>query len=354
MNPSTHDQAVAESTLQISPSAEFGQWLHQTGTSLTFTTYQAGKIFMIGAHEDTRLSIFERTLDRCMGLCTSPSTILVAGRHQIYRFENALADGEIAPGGHDRHYLPQLSYFTGDLDVHDLLVDGTGQVMFANTLFNCVATVSASHSFKPVWKPPFIRGLAAGDKCHLNGLAVRDGALRYVSVTGVTDQADGWRDQKLDGGAVLDVRDNSFVARGLSMPHSPRWYRDRLWLHDSGTGRFGFIDLDRGVFEAVAFCPGYLRGMCFIGDHAVISLSKPRGSDAYDGLVLQHILDERNLTARCGLYVINLETGRIDHRLLMDNIVDEIYDVCVLPGARRPSMTGFRNDDINRMITIDI
>jgi uncharacterized protein (TIGR03032 family) len=53
------------------------------------------------------------------------------------------------------------------------------------------------------------------------------------------DVADGWRDKRIGGGCVMDIQTNEVVAAGLIMPHSPRWYRDKLWLLNSGTGDFG-------------------------------------------------------------------------------------------------------------------
>jgi uncharacterized protein (TIGR03032 family) len=115
-----------------------------------------------------------------MGLWSNGQTILMSTLFQLWRFENALAPGEWH-NGYDRLYVPQLAYTTGDLDIHDLHVDGQGQIVFVNTLFGCLATVSRTHSFKPLWKPPFISRLAAEDRCHLNGLAMKEGQPAYVT-----------------------------------------------------------------------------------------------------------------------------------------------------------------------------
>ncbi len=48
--------------------AAFPEWLARMGASLAFTTYQAGKVFFVGTKADGRLSVFERTFARCMGL----------------------------------------------------------------------------------------------------------------------------------------------------------------------------------------------------------------------------------------------------------------------------------------------
>ena len=196
------------------------------------------------------------------------------------------------------------------LDIHDLALDGGGGLVFVNTLFSCLARSSDTHSFTPLWKPPFISKLAAEDRCHLNGLAMKDGKPAYVTAVSESDVADGWRDRRVDGGCVIDVQANEVVLRGLSMPHSPRWYRDRLWLHNSGTGEFGTVDLEAGRFEPVCFCPGYLRGLDFIGDFAVVGTSLARDNKTFQGLPLDDALSAKGATPRCSLQVIDLRDRR--------------------------------------------
>jgi len=245
-----------------------------------------------------------------------------------------------------------VGYTTGDLDIHDIAVTENGQVIFVNTLFSCLATVSERYSFIPLWQPPFISRLAAEDRCHLNGLAMECDQPRYVTAVGRTDVADGWRDRRRDGGCVVDVASNEVVLSGLSMPHSPRLYRDQLWLLNSGTGDFGRIDVDRGQFEPVAFCPGYLRGLAFVGDYAIAGLSKMRGNKTFSGLALDENLMAKDVEARCGLQVIDLRSGDIVHWLRIEGMVEELYDVAVIPGVHRPAALGFKSDEIRRTITI--
>ena len=66
------------------------------------------------------------------------------------------------------------------------------------------------------------------------------------------------------------------------MPHSPRLHRGRLWLVQSGTGEFGHVDLRPGRFEPVCFLQGYARGLAFLGDHAVIGVSRPRENRTFE------------------------------------------------------------------------
>ena len=121
-----------------------------------------------------------------------------------------------------------MAYTTGDLDIHDVSVDADGNVVFVNTLFGCLATTSDRHSFTPIWQPKFLTKLAAEDRCHLNGLAMENGRPAYVTCVSRSDVADGLRDRRQDGGCVIYVRNDEVSTNGLSMPHSPRLYRDQL------------------------------------------------------------------------------------------------------------------------------
>jgi uncharacterized protein (TIGR03032 family) len=253
--------------------------------------------------------------------------------------------------GFDRVYVPQVGYTTGDVDAHDVAIDDEG-VLFVNTLFSCLARPSETHSFVPVWQPPHITKLAAEDRCHLNGLAIKEGKAGYVTCVSQTDVNEGWREHRQVGGVVIDVQNNEVVAGGLSMPHSPRWYNGKLWVLNSGEGEFGYVDLKTGQFEAVAFCPGYLRGMSFHGDYAVVGLSKPRENKTFEGLNLQKKLEAKQVQPRCGLQVINLTTGDVVHELRIEGIVEELYDVCVLPEVRRPMAIGFMNEEIRRVLSL--
>ncbi len=336
---------------ELFTSRQFVAWLAEQNASLVFTTYQAGKIFMLGVNEQQKLSIFERTLNRCMGMWSDNQTLYVSTLYQLWRFENALLPGQFSDG-YDRVYVPQVGYITGDLDIHDVAVQSDGRVIFANTLMSCLARVSETHSMVPCWQPSFISSLAVEDRCHLNGLAMKDGAATFVTCVSKSDVADGWRDRRTDGGIVIDVASNNIVMENLSMPHSPRWYQGRLWLLNSGSGEFGYIDIERGRFEAVAFCPGYLRGLAFVGDYAIIGSSLPRDNQTFQGLALDETLKKRDAEARCGLFVVNLKTGEVPHWVRLSGTVTELYDVAALPGVKRPSIVGFQTDEIRRMISI--
>ncbi|HLQ45778.1 MAG TPA: DUF4915 domain-containing protein [Planctomycetaceae bacterium] len=113
-------------------------WLAEQQVSLAFTTYQAGKLLLVGRRPDHTLAVFERTFNRCRGLWASSDsqTFWMSARFQLWRFENVLADGQTA-ADFDRLYVPRVDHTTCDIDLHDLAVDADGRVVFVNTLFSC-------------------------------------------------------------------------------------------------------------------------------------------------------------------------------------------------------------------------
>jgi uncharacterized protein (TIGR03032 family) len=327
-------------------------WMAEQKLSVALTTYQIGRLFLLGLKENGDLSVFDRSFSRCMGMCPTPNGFYMSSIHQVWRFENLFLKGEIQDG-YDRLYLPQVGNTTGDLDIHDMALDADGKLVFVNTLFGCLATLSDTHSFKPLWRPPFLSKLAAEDRCHLNGLAMKEGRAAYVTAVGESDVVDGWRDHRAAGGIVMDVQSNVVVAGGLSMPHSPRWHQDKLWVCNSGTGEFGHVELDTGRFVPLTFCPGYMRGLFFHGDYALVGLSKPRRNRTFSGLALDGNLKSRKAEARCGVQVIDLRTGDTVHWLRIEGVVTELYDVITLPGVKRPMALGFKTNEIGRVLSIE-
>lgn len=345
---------MSQETFAITTSRGFESWLARAGGSLALTTYQAGKMFLLGLKPEGRLAVFERTFARCMGLAVSPDgrSLLLATQYQLYRFDNALPPGQ-RQGSHDAVYVPRLSWITGDLDIHDVGFDAAGRPIFVNTLFSCVAAASDGWSFRPTWRPPFITKLAPEDRCHLNGFALEHGQPRYVTLVAPSNVSDGWRDRRANGGQVIDVGAGEVVCDGLSMPHSPRLNGGKLWLLNSGTGDFGTVDLQKKSFEAIAFTPGFSRGLAFAGDHAIVGLSLPRDNRTFQGLPLDENLKKNGSEPRCGLSIIDIKSGDTVAWLRFEGIVKELYDVAFIPGVINPSLIGFKTDEILRIVTIN-
>ncbi|MDQ0464727.1 uncharacterized protein (TIGR03032 family) [Caulobacter ginsengisoli] len=336
-------------SLSLSPG--FAAWLHGRGASIALTTYQAGRLFFIGLRPDGQVRAHERRIDQCQGLWTDGQSLWTSDRARLWRFANTLPPGRATASGADRLFAPREARVTGAVDCHDIGLGADGAPVFVNTAFNCLATISDSDSFRSLWRPPFISALVPEDRCHLNGLAMDGTRPAHVTAVSRSDLADGWRQHRRDGGVVIEVASGEIVASGFSMPHSPRWHEGRLWLLNSGTGEFGTLDPADGTFTPIAFCPGYARGLAFLGGCAVIGLSRARNNRAFEGLALEDRLDADGV--RGGLLIVDLASGEAVHWLRFETVIDELYDVAVLPGVRQAEAIGFLGEDIERVFSIE-
>jgi uncharacterized protein (TIGR03032 family) len=346
-------EASVGDDLDLIASEGLADWLVSQQVSLVFGT-PPHKLWLLGTDDRGELSVYDRVFDKVMGLATDGADRLwIATRFEIWRFENVLAPGQRTADGHDRLFIPRHCSVVGDLNVHDLGLQADGRDLWVNTRYGCLASASETSSFVPRWHPPFLPGPQAGDCCHLNGLAMVDGAAGYVTCVSRSTEVDEWRNGRRDQGVVIDVASGEVVVDGLSMPHSPRWHDGALWLANAGTGELGRVDVERGSFEPVVFGPGFLRGLCFVGDYAVVGSSKPRRGDIYSGLALDDALEERGARPHLGLFVVDLRRGELVEWLLIEGAVRELFDVCALAGVVRPAAIGLRTEEIQTELWFD-
>lgn len=351
----TTEPASAEADpLRSVHTTSFPSLLDEIAASVLVTTYQAGKLVVLRS-DDGVLNTHFRNFQRPMGLAIEGGRLAVGGNVDVWEFHNVpavcgkLDESEDYPRNlakHDAVFLPRRSHTTGDVQIHEMSWTSKGLV-FVNTAFSCLAMRSDENSFEPIWRPPFIHALSPGDACHLNGMAVRDGQVRYVTALGDTSEPGGWRNNKRDGGVLLDVDSGEIIARGLSMPHSPRWYRDRLWLLESGQGSIGTVDLVTGQYQAIAHFPGFTRGLSFYGPLAFVGLSQVRESAVFGGIPLVERLEAVEQRT-CGVWVVNIETGQTLAFCRFEEGVQEIFAVEVLPGIRFPDVVNHDAELIGR------
>ena len=315
----------------------FPEILRQLGISLVVSTYQAGKVIVLradGEHINTHFRMFQKP----MGIAADRHKIALGCSSQIWELTNVPAvAAKVEPTGkHDACYLPRQSHITGDIDIHEMEWGGehNSDLWFVNTRFSCLCTLDKQYSFVPRWRPNFVTALTPEDRCHLNGLAMVNQQPKYVTALGETDTIGGWRANKANGGILIDVSCNKIISRDLSMPHSPRWYGDRLWVLESGEGSISICDRDTGKLQTVTNLPGFTRGIDFCGSLAFIGLSQVRETAVFSGLPLTERLNERI----CGVWVVNLETAQTIAFLKFEDAVQEIFAVRVLPDIRFPEI----------------
>ncbi len=304
--------------------------LTQMNASLAISTYQAGKL-IIARVDDGKINTHFRSFHTPMGMCQQNGKLALGTHIHVWEMVNQPDVAHKLPpeGKHDACFLPRWQHCTGNIGIHEIGYDNDGELWIVNTRFSCLCKVRKDANFHPVWRPKFITGLASEDRCHLNGLAMVNGRPKYVTALGETNTNAGWRKNKARGGVIMDVDTQEFIARGLSMPHSPRWYNDKLWVLESGAGHLSHVDMNTGKLEMITELPGFTRGIDFFGPIAFIGLSQVRESAVFSGIPITERLpnpEERS----CGVWAVDMRNGQILGFLRFEEGVQEIFSVLVL------------------------
>jgi len=319
---------------EASPS--FSEILQQIRSSLLISTYQAGRLVGVGVARGA-LDLSFHSFARPMGLGVSRDWIALGAGSLIWflRSTPEIASLVEPAGKYDACFMARTCHVTSEINSHELGYAGD-QLWVVNTLFSCLCTLNLNLSFQPQWKPPFISAIAPEDRCHLNGLAIASGRPRYATALGETDTRAGWRPGKAKGGCLIDIEAHATIARGFSMPHSPRLHDGQVWLLDSGTGRVMTVNLEAGTRHEVISLPGYLRGLCFAGPYAFVGLSKIRPTSMFDDVPLS----ANKAKLKCGVAVVDLARGILAGMFEFLEGVDEIFAVEVLQDAACPAICG--------------
>ena len=308
--------------------------LWQLGCTLVFSTYQAGKVIFIRATSPDKIEQHALDFPRPMGLAVSDQRIAVATREEVVVLTNTSVDEStesrhvdpgILVGAAEGTYVPEKTYFSGEIDTHDLAWGKDG-LWAINTRLSSMSLADNDSSFEAQWRPPFVSDIAPEDRCHLNSVAMVEGQPEYVTAFGEVDTSEGWRENKVSGGIVMDVSSGEIVLDGLPMPHSPRVYDGKLYLLLSGTGELVRAEPETGGYEVVAQLPGFVRGMARCGDYLFVGLSKLRKSSSTFAAL--PISDQALFS---GIVAVSLSEGRVVEHLRYETGVEEIYDVQVLP-----------------------
>lgn len=334
MNANTDPKTLQPFACQYTPNIP--ELLLKLNMSLVISTYQAGKVVIISPKNNEYLVQLPRTFPKAMGVTLAGRKMAIATKDEVIVLANS---PELAhhypknPATYDGLFMPRCTYYTGQIDIHDIDWGKNGELFAVNTSFSCIIQIDDNYSYIPVWQPPFISKLASEDRCHLNGMAIVDGRPKYVTAFGTGDTPQSWRDTVTTSGVVMDVAQNEIVLDGLAMPHSPRWYQGQLYCLLSATGELAKADPGSGNTERVYQTDGFVRGLAIYQDYAFIGYSKLRKNSSTFAK-----LDIAEKATWAGISVIYLPTGAYVGQIKYLNSVDEIYDVQIIPGFLRPGI----------------
>ena len=360
MSDLTPPDSAHLSPLRSVHTSSFPELLSALNVSVAVSTYQASRLVLLRPADGT-LNTHFRAFDKPMGVATDRSRIAIGTAMDITEFHNIPAVGARSDPErpNDACFLPRNSHSTGDIQIHEMewgtenlasdgrtlddepsvAISGSKTLWFVNTRFSCLCTRSSEHSFTPRWRPRFISAYTPEDRCHLNGLGMVDGRPKFATALGESDEPAGWRKNKRTGGILMDVPSGEIIARGLSMPHSPRWHDEKLWVLNSGDGGIGIVDESSGRYEQVAKLQGFTRGLSFLGRYAFVGLSQVRESAIFSGIRIAQRPEEERWS---GVAVVDTVAGEVVAWMRFEDQIQEVFAVSLLPGMLWPDVV---NDD---------
>lgn len=335
---------------QCSYSGKALELINKLNISLMLSTYQAGKAIILSS-DGTNMHQLVRDFQRPMGIAAKGNMLALAGALGVTVFRtdpNLAKTYPEKPDTYDAFYFPTTMFRTDYVDIHDIAFTKDGLVG-VNTSFSCLSKLDGEYSFNPIWKPEFINEYVPKDLCHLNGMAVdEDANIRYVTAFGKTASKEGWRENKLTSGILIDVISGKVLLDDLPMPHSPRIYNGEVYLLLSAAEKLVKADLKNNTYQEIAKVDGFIRGLSFIENYAFIGVSKLRKTHTFSDL---DIVDKE---IKAGVVIVDINTGKTVGEIKYDTSVEELYDVHILNGFKRVNILNFQQSLRHRALITPI
>ena len=343
MSNNNENKALAPFSCQFSP--QVPELLQNLNCTIAISTYQAGKLVFISAKDEDSLIQLPRNFNKAMGIAEDfeNQKLAVACRDEVILFKNSV---ELAnyypknPNKYDALYMPRITYHTGAIDIHDLSFGLNSEIYAVNTLFSCIIKLDSDYSFTPIWSPPQIDKITSEDRCHLNGMAMKDGKPKYATAFNNGNSPQSWREKVTQSGVIYDIEKNKIIAKELPMPHTPRIFNDELYVLLSATGELAKINTNDGTYEVIVKIGGFVRGMSIHKDYLFIGISKLRKNSSTFGK-----LDFAKDANQAGVVIVHLPTKSITGKINYLTSLDEIYDVHILKDKTRPNILNTLTDD---------
>jgi len=362
------ESTEAEFDFSSTSTDNFAKILKALNISLAVTSYQSARLILVrsdGETIDTNLKEFPRP----MGIYADEERITLGTFNQVLEFKRSddilenIKSGSLDNTGNfskkvlekdkekmrelreqreeeiteikkaDSLYLHRASLTTGMINIHDIAWGDEG-LWVVNSTFSCLSTLSPDSSFVARWKPKFISELVPEDRCHLNGMAMLDGKPKYVTTFNMEDSRDSWSNGRIDYGTLIDIDTDEVLIEGMIMPHSPKVYKDEVYLCESGLGVVWKYNPTTKVKIEVIKLQGFTRGLYFYGGVMFVGLSQVRASEIKNPTPITTMYDE----TYAGVWMINLETNEEIGHIKFHGDVDQIYDIAIIPDSSTPEL----------------
>ena len=347
--------------------SNFPKILEALNISLVVTCYQSAKLVLIRSTE-SKINTHFKTFHRPMGIYVDKNRLTLGTHTEVLEYkrnddlletvkngalddENKLTrkvlekdqeeleelrekkEKELAElKKADTLYMPRASLVTGMINIHDIAWGDEG-LWVVNSTFSCLSTLSPDNSFVARWKPKFITELVPEDRCHLNGMAMLNGKPKYVTTFNKKNSLDSWTDTKKYDGTLIDIDTDEILLDEMVMPHSPKVYKDKVYVCESGLGIVWEFDPKTKEKKQVVKLKGFTRGLYFYGGLMFVGLSQVRTSSITDPIPLSK--EDKTYS---GVWIINMDNNTEIGYIKFDGDLDQVYDIAIMPDTSYPEL----------------
>ena len=134
----------------VSHTPDIPDLLHNLECSIAISTYQAGKVILLSAIDQEKLIQLPRTFNSAMGMAYSGQKLAIACKNDVVVLKNSPSNAgtyPAKPNTYDSLFLPRCTYYTGNVNLHDMSYLGD-KLVVVNTLFSCLSESYIPHLFQ--------------------------------------------------------------------------------------------------------------------------------------------------------------------------------------------------------------
>jgi uncharacterized protein (TIGR03032 family) len=309
---------------------------------MAISTYTSNGVYIGFLGDDGEACLCRLIAPRASGLSVREGHIAVGTDKaiNIYSLDEIISNAELARvksiAGKintcmEIEVAPKKIVNTGKILCHELVMTEERVLYVCNTRLSTITRIKGSEKDESYWKPAFINNIEPKDFCHLNGLCMVDGRVKYVTALAGTAFERGWRMLPYNAGILIDADENKIVETELAVPHSPRMAKGKLYLLESGTCTLTRLDYHGRKNRAVVELPGFGRGLAIKDDKGYVGLSEIRNSNLWNALPVKSKCENLGATI---VSICLSEMKTIEYYKIGDQD-KEVFDVQIFKYTRK-------------------
>jgi uncharacterized protein (TIGR03032 family) len=204
-------------------------------------------------------------------------------------------------------------------DIHEIEFIDNNEIIACDSRASSLTRLSLG-SKSITWTVPGVDLDTTDSRSFVNGVCIENNLPKYVTVLGVSNVENGWRDEANQSrSALINVQTNEIILHNLIFPHSPTLDGETVYFLNSGLNQVCKWSPGDSDFTIISTLNGWTRGLIILDQYLLIGVSQGRQSAVPN--VISNQLDEP------GIAIVDKVTGELVEFESLD--VREIFDLII-------------------------